>query len=188
MRSSTILLLSLRSLAHETIKNLVLAGVGRLIVMDDGVVTEEDLGSGFLFRENDGAVGTNVCPAVQVINADGNQRTEAALPQIKSLNPLVELTSFSTLSPFHRSPTSDMTFADARVAMIELLQREKVDVIVAVGLPNRDMVSESSCYRADGRLRSTQLLVKLGACSMLLTAMVSMATSSPTLVQTLRRS
>lgn len=60
MRSSTILLLSLRSLAHETIKNLVLAGVGRLIIMDDGVVTEEDLGSGFLFRENDGAVGKSV--------------------------------------------------------------------------------------------------------------------------------
>lgn len=60
MRSSTILLLSLRSLAHETIKNLVLAGVGRLIVMDDGKVTEEDLGTGFLFRENDGAVGKDV--------------------------------------------------------------------------------------------------------------------------------
>ena len=69
-----------------------------------------------------------------------NQRTEAALPQIKSLNPLVELTAFSTLSPFHRSPTSDMTPADARVAMTELLKREKVDVIVAVGLPNRDLV------------------------------------------------
>lgn len=60
MRSSTVLVLSLRSLAHETIKNLVLAGIGTLIVMDDGVVTEEDLGSGFLFREEDGAVGKNV--------------------------------------------------------------------------------------------------------------------------------
>jgi hypothetical protein len=33
-----------------------------------------------------------------------------------------------------------MTPADARVAMTELLKREKVDVIVAVGLPNRDLV------------------------------------------------
>lgn len=57
MRSSTILLLSLRSLAHETIKNLVLAGIGRLIIMDDGKVTEEDLSGGFLFREEEGAVG-----------------------------------------------------------------------------------------------------------------------------------
>lgn len=60
MRNSTVLVLSLRSLAHETIKNLVLAGIGRLIIMDDGVVTEEDLGAGFLFREADGAVGQNV--------------------------------------------------------------------------------------------------------------------------------
>jgi hypothetical protein len=60
MRSSTVLILSLRSLAHETIKNLVLAGIGRLIIMDDGTVTEEDLGGGFLFREEDGAVGKPV--------------------------------------------------------------------------------------------------------------------------------
>lgn len=64
MRSSTVLILSLRSVAHEIIKNLVLAGIGRLIVMDDGIVVEEDLGSGFLFREEDGAVGQEVssCP------------------------------------------------------------------------------------------------------------------------------
>jgi ubiquitin-like 1-activating enzyme E1 A len=60
MRSSTVLVISLRSIAHETIKNLVLAGIGRLIVMDGEKVTEEDLGSGFLFREEDGAVGTEV--------------------------------------------------------------------------------------------------------------------------------
>jgi ubiquitin-like 1-activating enzyme E1 A len=60
MRSSTVLILSLKSVAHEIIKNLVLAGIGRLIVMDDGVVTEDDLGTGFLFREEDGAVGQEV--------------------------------------------------------------------------------------------------------------------------------
>lgn len=60
MHKSTVLVLSLRSLAHETIKNLVLAGIGRLIVMDGGIVTEEDLGSGFLFQEEAGAVGKEV--------------------------------------------------------------------------------------------------------------------------------
>lgn len=60
MRNSTVLILSLRSLAHETIKNLVLAGIGRLIIMDGEKVTEDDLGCGFLFREEDGAVGTEV--------------------------------------------------------------------------------------------------------------------------------
>ena len=66
MRSSTVLVISLKGVAHEIIKNLVLAGIGRLIVMDDESVTEEDLGSGFLFREEEGAVGQNVrtffCP------------------------------------------------------------------------------------------------------------------------------
>ena len=57
MRSSTILLLTLRALSQETIKNLVLAGVGRLIVMDDKEVSEEDLGAGLLFREEEGDVG-----------------------------------------------------------------------------------------------------------------------------------
>ena len=60
MRNSTVLLISLKGIAHEAIKNLVLAGIGRLIVMDDGLVTEEDLGHGFLFREEDGAVGMRV--------------------------------------------------------------------------------------------------------------------------------
>jgi ubiquitin-like 1-activating enzyme E1 A len=60
MRSSTILVITLRSLAQETIKNLVLAGVGRMIVMDDAEVTLDDLGAGLLFREGDGAVGKKV--------------------------------------------------------------------------------------------------------------------------------
>ena len=60
MRSSTILILTLRALAQETIKNLVLAGVGRLIVMDDQKVSEVDLGAGLLFREEDGDVGKMV--------------------------------------------------------------------------------------------------------------------------------
>jgi ubiquitin-like 1-activating enzyme E1 A len=61
MRSSTILLLTLRALSQETIKNLVLSGVGRLIVMDDKRVSEVDLGSGLLLREEDGDVGKLVC-------------------------------------------------------------------------------------------------------------------------------
>lgn len=60
MRNSTVLVLSLRSLAHETIKNLVLAGIGRLIIMDGEKVTDDDLGAGFLFEEGKGAVGMEV--------------------------------------------------------------------------------------------------------------------------------
>ena len=64
MRSSTILVITLRSLAQETIKNLVLSGVGRMIVMDDKEVTEMDLGAGLLFREDDGAVGQKVSTSI----------------------------------------------------------------------------------------------------------------------------
>jgi molybdopterin/thiamine biosynthesis adenylyltransferase len=53
MRNATILVLKLKGVATEVIKNIVLAGVGRLIVADDEDVSEEDLGAGFFFREED---------------------------------------------------------------------------------------------------------------------------------------
>ena len=43
----------LRGVATETIKNIVLAGIGKLVVADDAVVSEEDLGAGFFFQEED---------------------------------------------------------------------------------------------------------------------------------------
>ncbi|WVW85076.1 hypothetical protein I302_107112 [Kwoniella bestiolae CBS 10118] len=123
MRSSTVLILNLRGLAHETIKNLVLAGIGRLIVADDSVVSEEDLSTGFLFREEEGAVGQN--------------RTKAALPQISSLNPLVSLTAFETLSPFVGGSEGEI---------VDLLKTEKVDVVVACDLPKSqlEVIDEAS--------------------------------------------
>ena len=51
------MVITLRALAQETIKNLVLAGVGRIIVMDDKQVSQVDLGASVLFREEDGDVG-----------------------------------------------------------------------------------------------------------------------------------
>jgi hypothetical protein len=74
MRSSTILVLTLRSLAQETIKNLVLAGVGRLIVMDDAEVAAEDFGAGLLFREGDGDAGKKVSISRFVIDYEGDGR------------------------------------------------------------------------------------------------------------------
>ncbi|KAI9634650.1 uncharacterized protein MKK02DRAFT_34251 [Dioszegia hungarica] len=137
MRSSTILLLSLRSLAHETIKNLVLAGIGRMIIMDDGKVTEEDLSGGFLFREEEGAVG--------------KLRTEAALPQIASLNPLVSLSSFPTLSPFVQPSSGDngssLQNGAAKADMLEFLKREKVDVVVACDMTRSEIESINAATR-----------------------------------------
>ncbi|WWC71092.1 uncharacterized protein I206_105045 [Kwoniella pini CBS 10737] len=129
MRSSTVLILSLRGLAHETIKNLVLAGIGRLIVADDSTVTQEDLGSGFLFREEENAVGQN--------------RTKAALPQISSLNPLVSLTALETLQPFIDGSESEI---------VDFLKREKVDVIVACDLPKSQLEAIDEAARKAGSM------------------------------------
>lgn len=53
MRNAIILVLQLRGVATETIKNVVLAGIGKLIVVDHEDVKEEDLGCGFFFRDED---------------------------------------------------------------------------------------------------------------------------------------
>ena len=53
MRNATIAVFTLRGTATETIKNIVLAGIGKLLVVDEADVTEEDLGAGFFFRDED---------------------------------------------------------------------------------------------------------------------------------------
>lgn len=76
MRNATVLVIRLRGVATETIKNIVLAGIGKLIVIDDAVVQPEDLETGFFFRDED-------------INT--KKRVHAAKPHIESLNPLVKV-------------------------------------------------------------------------------------------------
>lgn len=75
LRRANVLLIGLKALGTEIAKNLVLAGVGTLTILDGDVVTEEDLGSQFLITEDQ--IGLN--------------RAEAALPELKKLNPRVEL-------------------------------------------------------------------------------------------------
>jgi ubiquitin-like 1-activating enzyme E1 A len=76
MRNATVLVIRLRGVATETIKNIVLAGIGKLIVIDDALVQPEDVGAGFFFRDED----VNV-----------KRRVDAAKPHIESLNPLVKV-------------------------------------------------------------------------------------------------
>ncbi|KAJ3814651.1 hypothetical protein EV368DRAFT_71521 [Lentinula lateritia] len=73
MRNATILVVRLRGTATETIKNIVLAGIGKLILVDADDVEEEDLGAGFFFRDDD----------------VGKKRVDAAKARIENLNPLV---------------------------------------------------------------------------------------------------
>ena len=53
MRNATILVVRLKGTATEAIKNMVLAGIGKLVIVDTEEVAEEDLGAGFLFRDED---------------------------------------------------------------------------------------------------------------------------------------
>lgn len=58
MRKANILLITMKTLANEIAKNLVLAGIGSLTVLDSGVVTESDVSSQFFVTEED--IGKNV--------------------------------------------------------------------------------------------------------------------------------
>ena len=53
MRNAAVLVVRLRGLASEVCKNIVLAGIGKLTILDDAELVEEDLGSGFFFRDED---------------------------------------------------------------------------------------------------------------------------------------
>lgn len=59
IRSANVLLISLRALGTEIAKNLTLAGISSLTIVDDDPVTEEDLGTQYFLREDD--VGKPVC-------------------------------------------------------------------------------------------------------------------------------
>jgi hypothetical protein len=67
IRNAHILLVSLRALGTEIAKNLTLAGISSLTIVDDEPVTEEDLGSCYFLRDED--VGKPVCYANFDINA-----------------------------------------------------------------------------------------------------------------------
>lgn len=58
LRSANVLLISVKALANEVAKNLVLAGIKSLTIVDHELVTEDDLGSQFFVSEAD--VGQNV--------------------------------------------------------------------------------------------------------------------------------
>ncbi|GAP87452.1 putative ubiquitin-like 1-activating enzyme e1 a [Rosellinia necatrix] len=75
IQAANILLISMRALANEIAKNLVLAGVGSLTILDDQIVTEADLGAQFFLSQE------NI----------GQNRAEAATIQAQKLNPRVRV-------------------------------------------------------------------------------------------------
>ena len=75
IRNANILLIGMKALGNEIAKNLVLAGIGSLTILDHENVIEEDLGSQFLITEDD--VGKN--------------RAEAAAVELRKMNPRVNI-------------------------------------------------------------------------------------------------
>ena len=58
LRTANVLLITMRALANEIAKSLVLAGVGSLTVQDSQVVVDDDLGAQFFVSDQD--IGKNV--------------------------------------------------------------------------------------------------------------------------------
>ncbi|KAA1072368.1 hypothetical protein PGT21_033262 [Puccinia graminis f. sp. tritici] len=75
MRRSSVLMINLRGISTEACKNIVLAGVGSITILDPNDVSPEDLGAGFFFREED----------------IGQKRVEVAQKRVNSLNPRVNV-------------------------------------------------------------------------------------------------
>ncbi|KAF9938921.1 SUMO-activating enzyme subunit 1 [Modicella reniformis] len=75
MRNASILIAGMRALSDEVCKNIILAGVGSITLLDQEVVTEEDLGAQFLVRRED----------------LGRNRAEAAAEKARHLNPRVKV-------------------------------------------------------------------------------------------------
>ncbi|KAH8674067.1 hypothetical protein BX600DRAFT_509267 [Xylariales sp. PMI_506] len=75
IQSANILLITLKALASEIAKNLVLAGIGSLTIVDDSLVTEADLGAGFSLSQEH----------------LGQNRAQAASESLRKLNPRVKI-------------------------------------------------------------------------------------------------
>jgi ubiquitin-like 1-activating enzyme E1 A len=90
IRQANVLLIRVKALANEIAKNLVLAGINSLTIIDHEAVTENDLGAQFFLTAAD--VGKNVSFSARPREFKVLmyfQRAEAAAPRIRELNPRV---------------------------------------------------------------------------------------------------
>lgn len=77
IRSANILLVTIKAMGNEIAKNLVLAGIGSLTILDPDPVTAADLGAQFLLSE--------------ASSPEGTPRAVAAAPALQRLNPRVRI-------------------------------------------------------------------------------------------------
>ncbi|KAI9334434.1 hypothetical protein BDR26DRAFT_805380 [Obelidium mucronatum] len=98
MRTSRILVAGICGLSNEICKNIVLAGIGRVTLLDSHIVVERDLGAQFFLTVED--IGKNIADAVA--------------PRIRNLNPRVNL------EVMHENveSVSDSFFADFDLVLV----------------------------------------------------------------------
>jgi ubiquitin-like 1-activating enzyme E1 A len=77
IRNANILLINIKALGNEIAKNLVLAGIGSITILDPEPITSADFGAQFFLSEDDTPVGTN--------------RAVAASAALQRLNPRVRV-------------------------------------------------------------------------------------------------
>jgi amyloid beta precursor protein binding protein 1 len=72
LQKASILLVGSNFTGCETLKNLVLPGIGSFTILDDHIVTEVDVGSNFFLLKSDvgAARGERVAKLVQELNPD----------------------------------------------------------------------------------------------------------------------
>ncbi|KAB0797313.1 hypothetical protein PPYR_08307 [Photinus pyralis] len=88
LRAANVLLIGIRGLGSEIAKNILLSGINSLTILDEGVVTENELLQNFLLNRD----------------SIGQKIAEAVLSKAQALNPLVKITTDT-------SPLSEKTSA-----------------------------------------------------------------------------
>ncbi|XP_060517388.1 SUMO-activating enzyme subunit 1 [Cylas formicarius] len=77
LRAANVLLIGVRGLGSEIAKNILLTGVNSLVILDDGIVTEEEQNKNFLLNRG----------------SEGKKIAEEVLIKAQALNPLVKLSA-----------------------------------------------------------------------------------------------
>uniref|UniRef100_A0A5F9CUF7 SUMO1 activating enzyme subunit 1 n=1 Tax=Oryctolagus cuniculus TaxID=9986 RepID=A0A5F9CUF7_RABIT len=109
LRASRVLLVGMKGLGAEIAKNLILAGVKGLTMLDHEQVSPEDPGAQFLIRT--GSVGRN--------------RAEASLERAQNLNPMVDVKVDT--EEIEKKPESFFTQFDAKVVFCPIKEALEVD-------------------------------------------------------------
>ena len=77
LRTAHVLLVNLSAVANEIAKNLVLAGIGAITLLDRAAVSDQDLGAQFLIAEED--VGRNVSCQRPALAASSSESTSSEI-------------------------------------------------------------------------------------------------------------